>query len=127
MPTVRFKVRKGHPNRVTAKLRADVAMYTRDHGIFKIGRTSDPHRRAKQADHAEVYREMVVIYETRVPEHADAVERHLVNAFQHSKNFRAGGGGPRAQPPYFVYLVRQRSFWQGILSFFTSKQDDEPA
>jgi hypothetical protein len=125
MTTVRFRPRKGHPNLVTAKLRADVANYTSDHSIFKIGRTSDPHRRAKQADYADVYKEMVVVYETKVAEHADAVERHLVNAFQHSKNFRGGGGGPRGQPPYYVYVVRQKSFWQGILGFFSSKQEDE--
>jgi hypothetical protein len=127
MTTVRYKIRRGPPNLVGAKLRADVKIYTADHSIFKIGRTSNPEARAKHNDYADTYKEMVVVYETKSAQHADAVERHLVSSFQSSRNFRGGGGGPHGRPPYYVYLVRQKSFWQGLLSIFQSAQSHEEA
>lgn len=118
MIEIRYKTRRGHPSHVRKALRQVVESYTRKHSVFKIGRTSTPEARAAQPDYADEYDRMIVIYETMTADHADAVERDLIDYFQESENFRGGGGGPRGKPPYYVYLVRRKSLLDEILSIF---------
>ena len=118
MTRVNRKIRTGYPDRVIEQLREDVKLYTSDHSVFKIGRTSDPDSRAKDPKYVREYKEMIVIYRTMSAAYADDVERDLIASFEKCDNFRGGGGGPHGQPPYYVYVVRRKSFWQSILSIF---------
>lgn len=118
MARVHYRVRTGHPDRILDQLLDDVSVYTSDHSVFKIGRTSRPEARAKHPHYVAEYKEMIVIYKTTSAAYADQVERHLITSFQKSANFRGGGGGPRGEPPYFVYVVRRKSFLDSILGIF---------
>lgn len=50
---------------------------------------------------------MVVIYRTKSARNADRAERYLIDHNDgFSKNKKGGGGGPKGEPPYFLYVVR---------------------
>lgn len=81
----------------------------RRHSIFyKIGITNDPDRRARQ--YYDEYDEMIVIYQTQSLASARWVERDLIDfTWDDTDNEVGGGGGNFGEPPYFVYVVRDRA------------------
>jgi hypothetical protein len=92
---------------VLSTLRRRVAAHARDANRYKIGRTSYPESRFREAYAAE-YDEMVVVYETTTIDHADEVERTLTEFFYDSANFVRGGGGREGPPPHYIYVVVAR-------------------
>jgi hypothetical protein len=122
MSEVHRKTRTGHPNQVASALRRAVNAHVRDangHDVvrFKIGRTSEPEKRARGRDYSVGYDKMIVLYETNDPDHADDVERHLIDwSDGRSDNKKRGGAGPIGDEPYYVYVVIRRSRWRKVVA-----------
>ena len=86
------------------RLRRRIAAYVRDGKPFKIGITNDPKRRANQ--YGNEYDEMIVLYPTGYSEFVRDLEHILIEDFwEYCDNEVGGGGGPVAEPPYYLYIV----------------------
>ena len=105
---VNWQIKKGWPNALASALTRQISQLVRaDRGWsrFKIGITNDPARRANQ--YGDEYEEMIVIYETSSASNVDSAERYLIDYYYGvADGLRAGGGGPKGDPPYYLYVVR---------------------
>jgi len=103
---VRWQTRGGWPSQLG--LYSTISAYTRSDRVstFKIGITGNPDNRAAAYD----YDEMVVLYETRSERHARDLEAILVEDYRdYCDNKRRGGAGRLSGPPFYLYVVRNRS------------------
>lgn len=106
MTAVRWSIRTGHlDDQMRDLLRTAVGDCARGFSGFKIGQTCNPTNRVRRQDYADVYDDMIVIYETTSLAYVDGAERHLIECYPDADNLRSGGGGPKGEPPYYVYVV----------------------
>mgnify|MGYP000660357153 CR=1 FL=1 len=101
----------GWPSNVIRELKSIVRKIAEHPSVKKsyIGKTNDPDRRKTEHDCDD----LVVIYETSSPGHAQQAEYDLINAFwMHPKcsNGAPGGGGPAADE-YWQYVYVAVWFW----------------
>ena len=98
---------RGRPSEKISALSRRVSRYVQSSQAVKVGMTSNPERRA--GAYGDEYNHMVLIYKTASERNARLVERELVKIhWSHLDNEGPGGVGPLGDPPYYVYLVRER-------------------
>ena len=105
---IRWEQERGWPSQLrTIKYRVS-ALVRKSEG-FKIGMTNRPPTRA--GAYGESYDEMIVLYETSSRKNAQELERKLIDYYcenyEPCENRRRGGGGPRGEGWYYVYVVRR--------------------
>jgi hypothetical protein len=97
----------GRPQEVVSDVLRSISAYTRSDRVrgFKIGITSDPERRFREAyDHA--YHKMAVVYRSSSVANVAELERLLIeHNWELADNIIAGGGGNYSDPPYYLYVV----------------------
>lgn len=113
MKTLRYQVVRGHPMVVAPLLNGAVSQIKQDYkaAIFKIGITNNPESRRKHSTYAK-YHAMFVLYQTDTRNHAEEMERSLINLFWDDSglaNERGGGAGRKSKPPYYLYLAVRRT------------------
>ena len=89
---------------VSTTLRRKLSQYRRHYKSFKIGITGDPNSRAR--GYPDLYDRMNVLYKTSSRDYVKLMESKMVDEYrQYCDNSIAGGGGPVAGPPYYLYIV----------------------
>ncbi|MCG8573371.1 MAG: GIY-YIG nuclease family protein [Flavobacteriales bacterium] len=97
----------GSLNDVKASLKRSVAQYIRNHKKVKIGITNNPERRKNQhAGSDEKWDKMIVKYQTFSINFIDQLEKLLIDEYwDYIQNEIGGGGGPKGDPPYYLYVL----------------------
>ena len=89
---------------VSTTLRRKFSQYRHHHESFKIGITGNPDERAR--GYPDLYDRMDVLYKTSSRDYVKRMESMMVDEYrQYCDNSIAGGGGPVAGPPYYLYIV----------------------
>ena len=107
---VKYSYYTGRPNELDLHKKASQLTRNDYYTGYKIGITNNPERRAKDYElHATRYNEMLVIYETQSRNFAKTVERQITEYLEgFCDNKIMGGGGNYGQPPYYVYIAREK-------------------
>lgn len=104
---IRYEMDTGWPG--SLNLHQRIAAYVRPERArrFKVGITNNPTVRA--ANYGDQYDEMIVVYKTASDNNLRDMEEFLTRYFEgDSDNLNYGGGGPRGDGPYFLYVVLHR-------------------
>ena len=104
---VEFNYVTGWPSDVVSSVLRSISAYTRRDRVrgFKIGITSNPRRRFKEA-YAHAYHKMAVVYESSSVANVAELERLLIEHNRElSDNIISGGGGDYGDPPYYLYVA----------------------
>ncbi len=97
----------GRPPDIATDVLRSLSAFTRHDRVryFKIGITSNPERRFKEA-YAKSYDEMIVLYRSTSIHSVSQLEIELVRHNEGlADNLVAGGGGDYGEPPYYLYVV----------------------
>lgn len=106
---IRYELQTGWPGAL--ELCRRIAAYGRIDRVlgFKVGITCDPKARAALYRYMDPhFKEMIVVYKTSSDAVVRKVEREMTDWFiedDECHNEAPGGGGPRGEPPYFLYVV----------------------
>ena len=100
----------GPPSRVESTLRKSIAAYVRGGIGYRIGFTNNPETRASQRPYNNGhYGEMIVLYRTTSDRFVRQLERALIDYFWETEGLEVeigGGGGPKGEPPHYLYIAR---------------------
>ena len=112
MAPIQYDVDTGWPSGLDT-MNYRISALTRRWSEFKIGITNNPERRWRE-EYEGQYDEMTVVYETSSRRNAATLETWLIDYYKaHSSlaeklnNDRRGGGGPKGEGWYYVYVVRR--------------------
>ncbi|MFZ2852495.1 MAG: GIY-YIG nuclease family protein [Rhodocyclaceae bacterium] len=107
---IRYEHETGWPSQLGLHKRISAYARTDRASAFKVGITNSPETRASQyRSNGSKYHEMIVLYQTTSDKHVREVERIFCDYYAgYADNLIGGGGGPKGEGPYFLYVVVAR-------------------